>query len=90
MNLVGKKYIPIDNSYCINTETGKEAHIVPGYCDEEELHSIFEIISEPYKEEVYFVGYRIHTFIDIKSGNTGKIYRTLYLKQGVVEDNINN
>ena len=87
--IIGNYYRPIDNSFCINCRTGKKAFIVQGHNeyyspDEEEDGAIFKIVTEPYEEEIYFEGLRSFTFINVKSSKTKNIYRTLFIKQGVL------
>ena len=89
MSIIGNYYRPIDNSFCINCRTGKKVHIVQVHDDYyfpdiEEDGANFKIVTEPYEEEIYFEGLRPYTFINVKSSKTGNIYRTLFIKQGLL------
>ena len=83
MAIIGKNYFPIDNSFCINCSNGKNALIVQRHDeyyhpDKEEDGADFKIVTEPYKEEIYFCGPRTYMFINVQSSKTGNIYRTLF------------
>lgn len=52
-----------------------------------EVDANFEIVSEPYEEDIYDTFDwipRTYTFINIKSSKTENIYRTLFLKRNVL------
>ena len=91
-NIVGKFYSPLDNSFCINVHTNKNAWLLPWVCGNQynptnyESNAYFTIFSNPYKEMVKsYGGERKETFIKVKSSVTGNIYRTLYFENGVIE-----
>ena len=77
-----------DNSYCINVETGERAWLVQEHDeyyspDKNEDGALFEIVSEPYVEQVkIFYKYEDRTFINVKSSLTGNVYRVLFYKEG--------
>ena len=79
-------YLPQDNSYCINKNTGEDAYLIEMHRqDPEEYGAQFEIVNKPYKESVSGIFSNkvyTYTFIDIKSSKTGNIYRTLYFPNG--------
>lgn len=86
-NLNNMNYKVFDNSYCINIETGNFAALVQDHDeyyspDKNEDGAIFEIVSEPYVEQVniFINDYEDRTFINVKSSLTGNIYRVLYNK----------
>ena len=77
---VGEVFVPFDNSYCIDLETGKRAHISPGYCVEEKANTVFVIVQEPYYDMVWvdaYEKYMSHRFVTVISQDTGKLYRVL-------------
>lgn len=77
----GKLYLPYDNSYCENVETGADCSIVPIGIEgqNEPLDCRFEIVSEPYEAVINSWGFsHVHTFVNVKSNNTGRVYRTLF------------
>lgn len=76
-----------DNSYCININTRNYASLVQAHDemyspDEDEDGAVFEVVSEPYEEDIYEFNYHygMKTFINVKSSLTGNIYRVLYFK----------
>ena len=77
-------YKIFDNSYCINVETGERACLVQNHDeyyspDKNEDGAIFEIVSEPYVEQVkIYYKYEDRIFINVKSSLTGNVYRVLY------------
>ena len=79
-----------DNSYCINITNGNKALLVQIHDDYytpdiDEDGAKFEIVSEPYSQEV-FTGYKDYVteiFINIKSTLTGNIYRVLYYENNI-------
>jgi hypothetical protein len=76
---VGEVFVPYDNSYCIDLETGKHAYITPSFCINEE-ETIFTIVEEPYYDLVWTDAYHkyiSHRFVTVISKNTGKMYRVL-------------
>lgn len=86
-NLNNMNYKVFDNSYCINIENGNFASLVQDHDeyyspDKNEDGAIFEIVSEPYVEQVkiFLNHYEDRTFINVKSSLTGNIYRVLYNK----------
>ena len=91
-NLIGKYYSPFDNSFCINLKTGESAMIVQKSLNDfeyygpnpEEENAHFEIVSNPYKEVIFFIDKRTKEFINVKSSKTGNIYRTLYTERRVL------
>ena len=88
MEIIGKLYEPYDNSFCINCRNGKSALLVQldnGFTpDREERGATFIIMCKPYDEDVYFCGVRTYTFVNVKSSNTGNIYRTLFNEKSVI------
>lgn len=91
--IIGKNYLPYDNSFCINCRNGRRAMLVQRsptdneYIgpDPEEENATFEIVTNPYKEEIIFIGrFYIEEFINVKSSKTGNIYRTLYINKRVL------
>ena len=91
--IIGKYYEPLDNSFCINCRTGKNALLVrscPGDTyyigpDKEERNANFEIVTEPYLEKIYFCNKWLEeTFINVKSSVTGNLYRVLYFDKRVI------
>lgn len=77
---VGEVFVPFDNSYCIDLETGKCAHISPGYCVEEKANAVFVIVQEPYYDLVWsdaYEKYHQQRFVTVISQDTGKLYRVL-------------
>lgn len=89
--LIGRRYRPYDNSYCINCSNNKGTCIVQRnelfdgtyYPNKDEDGASFIIVSKPYEEIVHFFGDRTYTFIKVKSSLTGNVYRTLYNKRMV-------
>lgn len=77
-------YKVFDNSYCINIENGNFANLVQDHDeyyspDKNEDGATFEIVSEPYVEQVnIFSKYEDRTFVNVKSSLTGNVYRVLY------------
>jgi len=90
MSIIGKKYVPFENSYVIDCETKKRKLIVQeidrGYSPSaEEIGATYEIVSEPYEEWIHLFGKRFkHTFIKVKSSKSGHTYRTLYNEKSIV------
>ena len=96
-SLIGRKYVPLDNSWCINLETQNDAYIVtykhdgfiysgrvnPKNSPNSELNSEFVITSEPYEVEVGNFSKKFN-FINIQSINSNKKYRTLFFKHRVL------
>lgn len=76
-SIIGYRYEPLDNSWCINLQTRQRAYIVT-----DKPNSEFIITSEPYKVEVGNL-HKEYEFINIKSINSNKEYRTLYFKKQV-------
>lgn len=85
--MIGDKYIPNDNSYCININTNERARIVQfgeddwlddyvGPNEEEEDGAEFTIVSEEYEEETLYGN--IKTFVNVQSSLTGSVYRILF------------
>ena len=95
--IIGRKYEPLDNSWCIDLQTHKDAYIVtykengltildginPMYAPNSEPDSEFVITSEPYEIEVGNSSKKFE-FINVKSINTNKRYRTLFFKHRVL------
>lgn len=83
---IADEFIPWDNSWCINIETGKDFNITHSRyiskfydcytCDECEKDATFTIVSDSYtvKPENSL---NEHEFINIRSSKTGNIYRCL-------------
>ena len=92
--IIGKKYKPVDNSYCINLATQVETFIVQVRDmyyrpTPEEDGAEFTIISLPFKELVYNFGVMdpwLQEFIIVKSLKTGHCYRVLYHDFAVVQE----
>lgn len=95
MKYTGNLYIPYDNSYCINCRNGKRAMLVPknpldlDYIgpDKEEENANFEIVCEPYEEDIYdYISHKniTHIFVNVISSKTGNLYRTLFNKCRVI------
>lgn len=80
----GKLYCPYDNSWCINVETGTEAALKTiGFPFGNISSCKYEIVSEPY--EVLISEYNTtRQFINVKSSNTGIVYRTLFCEGNVL------
>ena len=76
-SIIGYRYEPLDNSWCIYLQTRQRAYIVT-----DKPNSEFIITSEPYKVEVGNL-HKEYEFINIKSINSNKEYRTLYFKKQV-------
>lgn len=82
----GKLYLPYDNSYCENVETKTSSCITPCGMDllDKPSDCLFEVVSEPYEEIINILGYmRPKVFINVKSLNTGIVYRTLFSEGNV-------
>ena len=95
MKYTGNFYVPYDNSYCINCRNGKRVMLIPkspfdlDYIgpDKEEENANFEIVCEPYKEDIYdYISHKniTHTFVNVISSKTGNLYRTLFNKCRVI------
>jgi len=92
-SLIGKFYLPTDNSGCINIFTREPACIVQNdffgdfwddsYNGPDKLEdgARFEIVSEAYKDDYH--SFRDWLFVNVKSSNTGNIYRALYSTKNV-------
>lgn len=78
--LHGKRYVPQDNSFVIDKETGLE---VGGVFGKE-----FIIVSDPYKEKVKRIwgGETEHLFVDVFSLRSARKYRVLFQEEWIVED----
>ena len=68
------------NSYCININTGNYASLVQEHDemyspDKDEDGALFEVVSEPYEEDVYEFNnyYGRKPFINVKSSLTGNV-----------------
>lgn len=78
-----------DNSYCINVVNRNHALLVQEHDewyspDKNEDGATFEIVSEPYVEQILtFSKYEDRTFINVKSSLTGNVYRVLYKEDQV-------
>ena len=77
---VGDLFKPLDNSHCIDLETGTQAYLTPGYCCPCEVGASFKIVDEPYwslTKNVFgiFVPY---LFVNVISTKTGRYYRVLF------------
>lgn len=82
--ITGKFYRPYDNSWCANVATGTRAMLVPNSLrNDEESDCRFEIVSEPYDVQIEEFN-SIHTFINVKSSNTGNVYRTIFCEGNVI------
>lgn len=91
MSIIGKLYEPYDNSFAINVRNGRSALLIQEHNkwyspDDKEDGASFQIVSEPYEEEIYGVCWypKTYTFVNIKSSNTGNIYRVLYIERRVI------
>ena len=86
MSYIGLRYYPEDNSYCVRKSDGQPALLVQSDPEDKWYHptnneegAVFTTVSEPYKETVRCVfTSHTHEFIDVKSSNTGRIYRVLF------------
>ena len=83
-------YRVFDNSFCINVENGNPASLVQEHDnyyspDKNEDGALFEVVSEPYVENLRAYGYHYikRKFINVKSTFTGNIYRVLYNKYSI-------
>lgn len=81
-------YRVYDNSFCRNIKNGNPAALVQQHDEwyspeKNEDGALFEVVSEPYIEDIYECGYHYgkKEFINVKSTFTGNIYRVLYIKQ---------
>lgn len=84
--LIGKKYIAVDNSYCLNlTNQDRDYRLAGTYVDEPKEATI---ISEPYKEVVESVvgGKKEYEFINVEY--EGDTIRVLY-HENAVDANLN-
>lgn len=78
--LHGKRYVPQDNSYVVDKDTGVEVSGVVG--------KEFIIVSNPYKEKVKHIwgDETEHMFVDVFSLRSGHKYRVLFEENCIVED----
>jgi hypothetical protein len=82
---IGMKYVPYDNSWCINIKTFENAFITPGYCyTEGESGATFTIVSKPYEEEIPDYAIR-RTFVNVESNKTKNIYKVLYRESAIIK-----
>lgn len=94
MNIIGKRYYPMDNSYCIDLHTGKKSLICQDFDTHytkdkvgDEYGAEFTITKNPYINPVFSgIGNRelLETFVDVKSSLTGREYRVLYNEKRVI------
>ena len=80
-SIIGKRMIVRDNSYialCDNKEA--EGRL---------FNKVVEIVSEPYEEFVKGVGdnYYKHTFVNVRSLDSGLFYRVLFFEDSIIENN---
>lgn len=89
-NIIGMKYVPYDNSWCINIKTHTQAYITPDYCyTEGESDATFTIVSIPYEEEIPNYAIR-RTFVNVESNKTKNIYKVLYRESAIIKTNVEN
>lgn len=76
--LIGRFYVPTDNSYAIDKETGIDVDGLDG--------KEYVIVSEPYVQDVKtFVGTSVRRiFIDVFSIDSGRKYRVLFKENNIV------
>lgn len=77
---VGDLFKPLDNSHCIDLETGTQAYLTPGYCCPCEVDASFKIVDEPYwslTKNVFGI-FSPYLFVNVISTKTGRYYRVLF------------
>lgn len=77
---VGDIFKPLDNSHCIDLETGTQAYLTPGYCCPCEVGASFKIVDEPYwslAKNVFDI-FSPYLFVNVISTKTGRYYRVLF------------
>ena len=77
---VGDLFKPLDNSHCIDLETGTQAYLTPGYCCPCEVGASFKIVDEPYwalAKNVFGI-FSPYLFVNVISTKTGRYYRVLF------------
>ena len=77
---VGDLFKPLDNSHCIDLETGTQAYLTPGYCCPCEVGASFKIVDEPYwslTKNVFGI-FSPYLFVNVISTKTGRYYRVLF------------
>ena len=77
---VGDLFKPLDNSHCIDLETGTQAYLTPGYCCPCEVGASFKVVDEPYwslTKNVFGI-FSPYLFVNVISTKTGRYYRVLF------------
>jgi hypothetical protein len=79
-SIIGKRMIVRDNSYialCDNKEVEGRLH-----------NKVVEIVSEPYEEFVEGIcgNYHKHTFVNVRSLDSGLFYRVLFCEDDIIEN----
>lgn len=84
MTLIGRKYVPHDNSYCkCLTTPGKDERLAGTFFNDEV--KLCEITSQPYMSDVSFCGInKTLQFINVKYGNDE--YKVLFSGSNVDAD----